>query len=464
MQSSAVAPLEAPTVPKATQSDDQALPSAPSSGTSSTAGAAFNILCTVLGTGLLQLPFGVKLFGWLGIPLLALMGCMACYTANIMGSCFGILRARQDSLGSEALLEQPCAARLITYGDLGFATFGRFGRNFVNVQMHVTLMMVATIYHLLAALNVHWLTARAGSDACEYVLGLPVSALIVAAVVWLHVFLKSLGEVAILSYINITVNCTLLVVVVAATLTHQPAEAPHRELLVPDFLSAGGAFASFGFAYGCHPVLPDVLASMKKPWEYTRMIYFCFGAALLLYLPLVTVAYATYGDGVESPVYETAQIRDLPVVRVIKAVTILPMIFAYPLVLTPPEGALERYLRIDELPFATLRRVGLRTLFVAFTTGVTVLVRTQENFGPLLDLVSACTSTFTVFVLPCVFYVKLRGVGGEGGVGRAELAFNVLVVLAAGVGAIFGTIQAIEKLSALGSDAHTNSTSAGHAC
>ena len=40
---------------------------------------------------------------------------------------------------------------------------------------------------------------------------------------------------------------------------------------------------------------------MKKPWEYTRMIYFCFGAALLLYLPLVTVAYATYGDGVERP-------------------------------------------------------------------------------------------------------------------------------------------------------------------
>ena len=60
----------------------------------------------------------------------------------------------------EALLSAPApAAPLapVTYGDIGMATFGRAGRLFVNVQMHVTLLMVATIYHLLAALNVHWL-------------------------------------------------------------------------------------------------------------------------------------------------------------------------------------------------------------------------------------------------------------------------------------------------------------------
>ena len=132
------------------------------------------------------------------------MGIAAGYTAQAIGKSFKILESRQSSqrtmlggssLGSsnidEALLDAtPAAATQPSYGDLGFATYGTFGRNFVNVQMHVTLLMVATIYHLLAALNVHWLLC----------LSLPVSALLIAGVVWLHVFLKSLGEVAILSY------------------------------------------------------------------------------------------------------------------------------------------------------------------------------------------------------------------------------------------------------------------------
>ena len=60
--------------------------------------------------------------------------------------------------------------------------------------------------------------------------------------------------------------------------------------------------------------------------------------ALALYVPLVIVAYATYGRGVQSPMYETPEISELPMMRVIKAATILPMIFTYPLVLTPPEA------------------------------------------------------------------------------------------------------------------------------
>lgn len=199
-----VTPLGDSSAPKLVLSEDGEERRSKYGGTSSTAGAAFNILCTVLGTGLLQLPYGVKQSGWLGIPLLAIMGIAAGYTASAIGKSFKILEARQSStrtvlggssLGSstvdEALLDAtPAVATPPSYGDLGFVTFGNFGRNFVNVQMHVTLLMVATIYHLLAALNVHWL----------FCISQPESALLIAAVVWFHVFLKSLGEVAILSY------------------------------------------------------------------------------------------------------------------------------------------------------------------------------------------------------------------------------------------------------------------------
>ena len=395
-----------------------------STGTSSTYGAAFNILCTVLGTGLLQLPYGVRQSGWLGVPLLTIMGLMACYTARTLGQLLEEQQRQRKASTStrlEALLDgpEPADSPMLTYGDLGALAYGEKGRNLVNVTMHVTLLMVATIYHLLAALNVHWL--------CK--IDLVPSALIVAAVIWLHVFIKSLGELAILSYANITINFILLIVVIWETLSHPPAMPAQHDLIVHNAMSVGGAFASFGFAYGCHPVLPDVLASMKKPGEYGTMIYACFAAALALYLPLVCIAYNQYGHEVQSPMYETPEISELPVMRVIKAVTIFPMVFTYPLVLTPPEAALERALRVDERPSPTLFRIGLRSMFVVFTTvrrysvrtdakmlqreycppfmipsashladvrscpnrwqGVTILVKSKENFGPLVDLVSS---------------------------------------------------------------------------
>ena len=59
-------------------------------------------------------------------------------------------------------------------------------------------------------------------------------------------------------------------VVITETLSHKPPEPAQHEIIVSDVMSVGGAFASFGFAYGCHPVLPDVIASMKKPWQVGR--------------------------------------------------------------------------------------------------------------------------------------------------------------------------------------------------
>lgn len=88
-------------------------------------------------------------------------------------------------------------------------------------------------------------------------------------------------------------------------------------------------------------------------------------------------------------------------------------------------------------------RIVLRSAFVLFSTGVALLVRSPKRFGPFLDLVSACTSTFTVFILPSVFYMKLQGIQR---LHRAELAWNVLIIFVSLFGAVFGSIDAIEAL------------------
>lgn len=63
--------------------------------------------------------------------------------------------------------------------------------------------------------------------------------------------------------------------------------------------------------------------------------------------------------------------------------------------------------------------------------------------GARTEQVSAFTSTFTVFILPCIFHVKLAGFHR---LSTLELLWNAAIILLASIGAVFGTISALEKL------------------
>jgi len=476
---------------------------------SSSLGAAFNILCTVVGTGLLQLPHGIAQSGWLGVMLLTLMASMACYTAYIIVRCFDHMKPQplRDGLMASGPTDD-WSARAFTYADIGQAAFGRAGAWFVSIQMHLTLTLVGTIYQLLAAHNLHDLIAPEADQGSGSDLGWltpQVCVLIVGAVVSLHVFLKTLSEVAVLSYFNIAVNAALTAIVLYESAIRPPQVPPkHRLLVTDDLLSLGGAFASFGFAFGVHPVLPSVYATMAKPSQYGWMIVLSFVGVMCFYLPMCMVGYGVYGESVATVIYDTPEMHGSAAVQAVIALITVHLLCSYPIVLNPPERALEALWECNEaaaapsvrasgsgaretasaqqlpsvvaarqrsasvaaswisLPIGDwagentqktsvvtkirqselMLRVILRLGFVAFTTAVSLAVPI-DRFGPFLNLVSAFTSTFTVFILPCVFYVKLAGVHN---LSVLELAWNVCILILSIVGATFGTIDAAKSL------------------
>ena len=116
-----------------------------------TASAFASVLCTVVGTGLLQLPKGCAQSGWIGVGLLTLLGIMATYTARIIPLSLDLIRQRRP----HALLGGASCAAAQTYGDIGEAAFGKRGRWFVTAQQHIAQVMVATIQHLLACFTLH---------------------------------------------------------------------------------------------------------------------------------------------------------------------------------------------------------------------------------------------------------------------------------------------------------------------
>lgn len=402
--------------------------------TSSSFGAGFNVVCCIVGAGLLQLPWGVSQSGWVGVPILILMCVMATYTGDILIKCLDIGNAM---LGSNGKAES--SSPMETYGDIGEAAFGKLGRWIVNVQMHLTLTLVATVYNLIAGLNLmdvfssaEWLTPE-------------LAIIIVAGVLWFHVFLKTLGEVAIVSAFNFAITLVLLVVVIAEAILHEPSHPVEHIIINSDATKLGGAFASFAFAFGVHPILPTVYRSMRKPKQYRTMFASALVVVMLFYLPMVFVCYGIYGNEVKSPIYDTLELRENVVMKVVVALLTVHVIAGYAIVINPVELALEAAVGVDDRKHQLLWRVGLRSLFVVFSCCVSVVMRT--HFPPLLELVSSFTSTFTQFILPCAFYIKIS-LKANLRIGIPEIMWNILIIAIAVFGSVFGFIGAIKDIAA----------------
>jgi hypothetical protein len=82
----------------------------------------------------LQLPYAINQSGWIGIPMLVVLAVMATYTAIVLIRCIDRVHAT-------------------TYGDVGKAAMGMFGRIIVEIMIHLTLVGVATVYLILAGMS-----------------------------------------------------------------------------------------------------------------------------------------------------------------------------------------------------------------------------------------------------------------------------------------------------------------------
>mmetsp|Transcript_84405 Transcript_84405/g.212920 ORF Transcript_84405/g.212920 Transcript_84405/m.212920 type:complete len:435 (+) Transcript_84405:51-1355(+) len=409
--------------------------------TSSTLGAAFNVFCAVVGTGLLQASYGAAQTGWIGIAMLIVMGIMACYTAVVLIRCIELADKIQQSSAGDGVekIEARKGFCVETYGDIGEAACGKSARLFVDVQNHLTLVGVGTIYNLLGGLNL----ATIAPEEWEW-MTVDVAIALTSSVMWFHVFLKTMGEVGLVSAFNAAATLTLAIVVIMESLRHPPVERSHTSIVVPDLMKLGGGFASFAMAYGVHNVLPTIYGTMKSPREYEPMIKSTFVAIVAVTLPVMCVGYAVYGDVVCSPIYKTADLARSPMVRVMILLITLHLVGAYAIVLNPTELAVESAFRVEHRRCQLLWRICLRTMVVLFTCGTSMLLK--AHFPPFLELTAAVTVTSTVFVLPCIFYARLSQMAGTP-LSMLELAWNALIIAVAILGAGFGVICAVQDLT-----------------
>lgn len=291
----------------------------------------FNIMCTMAGTGILQLPYTLKQGGWVSIGLVIIIAAMTNTTGKWLIRC---LYTREWKEGANdaihgALLEPP--RRLKNYPAIGAAAYGEKGRVLVQVFHKATLLGVTTIFLILSA---KFLMEGIGGGGEGMLPSLGTSAdistwqtrwtLISACLVLIPVVtLRTLNEIAPLAAFGMLASmlCVLEVVVFSVLLYPVTAHtAELNNLPVPESFSAAGtgntpvghenfaatdfpsAFAAITLSFGGHAVFPSIESHARSPGSFVRAFNTAYVTLVVMYILTAGFGYYTFGQITYSPI------------------------------------------------------------------------------------------------------------------------------------------------------------------
>jgi amino acid permease len=247
-------------------------------------------------------------------------------------------------------------------------------------------------------------------------------------------------------------------VIIVCSAMYPNTEATH-EVLNPS-QSLAFAFATFTFAFGGHSTFPTIQDEMRTKREFKRVFDWAFALMVLLYLPVCAVGYYAFGSGTMSPILDNLLAVDSLATRIASQIAtvaitlhlwfVIPLLMN-PVVLTTERSVNERLARgmglsvedaEDDYGFGIPQRTQLlvrvvnRLLMCMITTGIAIAL---PSFGNFMAFIGATSVACTVFVLPCVFYMKIFWHR----IGTLELIWICMVLLTACFASAVGVYSAI---------------------
>ena len=488
--------------------EQQTLPGGKSEGHGTTALATwFSVVCTMAGTGILQLPYTLKQGGWVCVALICLCGAVTNYTGKALVRC---LYSTDDG------------RRLDGYAAIGGAAYGRPGRVVVHVFHKATLFGVTTIFLILAAKFLtegvggggEGLVASLGNDAAHW--GRVWTAVSAGLLLLPVVGLDTIAEIAPLSALGMLASLLTVLVVTCFSIGLAPltlgSVAAGVPGIVPDgaaaaaaaaaaignftgvahsFSNAGSfpsAFSAITLSFGGHAVFPSIEAHMAQPAQFAPVLDYAYVALMAMYLLTAVVGYWAFGDLTYSPI-----LCNLPrgpaagwqgeLVCVTKLVVAFHVLTAYPILMSALVNELEALLGIssggggggggkgkgkgkglllaeedeeeeEEEEEEHVEGAGAcgvskaamqRALLRTSCVSLTAIIALYCPYFPeFMTLVGAACLTMIVFVLPVVFSWKLRGAG----MGVGEKVFGWLIIAIGAFGGGIGCVQAVRDIAA----------------
>ncbi|KAJ2725662.1 hypothetical protein GGI07_001162 [Coemansia sp. Benny D115] len=385
-----------------------------------------NVVCIIIGTGCLQIPYAFSKTGWIGIIIVVLSAFIGGYT--------GVLTIR-------CLYHRP-GERLHSFPQIGRAAFGKYGQWATQFFNYLYSLGTTCLYIILSGQFIFQLVSTLGVNVTQ-----KVWMILVAIIIWIPVaILKEMSEAAIMAIFGLLASIVvILVATIMSIISPYAVMNPADPLPAHDVAIGIGvpvALSSIVFSYSGSVVYPHVEAAMKKPKQWPSVIYTSMGFCAAAYLLIGVAGYWAYGDQVVSPVLDS--IPTGAPATIAKIMITLHVIIAAPIML------LSFYLEIENMWQITPERLGkkreftvrlvYRSVVVAIVCAISLAI---PYFSDFLGLISSIACVTMYAILPIVCYLKLYGLRIAP---WYEKIWMGIVLIIGTVASIWGSVDSIKSL------------------
>ncbi|KAL2345341.1 hypothetical protein Fmac_006626 [Flemingia macrophylla] len=384
-----------------------------------------NIIVTVVGTGVLGLPFAFRIAGWLAGSLgIAIVGLSTYYCMLLLVMC------REKMASEEPLAEQR------TYGDLGYRSFGNLGRYVTEVIIVVAQCAGSIAYFVFIGQNLHSVFQCQGLSLAFFIF------MLVPLEIGLS-WIRRLSALAPFSIFADVCNVLAMGIVVKGDIQKAVEEGFSFRQRTAITSNIGGLPFAAGMAIFCFEGFGMTLAlenSMQERHKFPRLLAQTFGGITLVYILFGFCGYMAYGE-------DTRDVVTLNLPRNWSSLTVqvglcMGLAFTLPTMLHPINEIVEGKLKIirrNNNDSTGLGNIGIFISRAIVVIGLAVIASFVPEFGVFASFVGSTLCAMISFVLPATFHLKIFG----SSLPIWQMASDSIVLLSGLFFAVYGTYNAI---------------------
>ncbi|KAJ2908170.1 hypothetical protein GGI21_003154, partial [Coemansia aciculifera] len=385
-----------------------------------------NVVCIIIGTGCLQIPYAFAKSGWIGVAIVVLSAFIGGYTGVLTIKC----------------LYYQAGQRLHSFPQIGRAAFGKYGQYATQFFNYLYSLGTTCLYIILAGQFIFQLLSTLGVGVTK-----KVWMILVTLIIWIPVaLLKEMSEAAIMAIFGLLASviviavATIMSIAQPYTKMHPTEPAPGTDIAIA--IGIPVAMSSIVFSYSGSVVYPHVEASMKKPKQWPNVVYTAMGFCAVAYLLIGVSGYWAYGSDVVSPVLDS--IPTGAPATIAKIMITLHVMIAAPIMLLTFFLEVELAWKINAERLGKKREFTVRLIYRSVVVGLVCAVALAiPYFSDFLGLISsiACVTMFAI--LPIVCYLKLYG---HRIAPWYEKIWMAIVLIIGIVASIWGSVDSVKSL------------------
>lgn len=355
--------------------------------------AGWNVTNLIQGTGILGVPYAVRMGGWAAVAANALIALLCCYTGKLLIEC---LYEKSKSTGKVKRVR-------INYPEVGEAVWPGWGNRIVSLVQFIEmyggvityLVLLGTIFsdilHKIAPFDIYtW----SSISAC---VALPTF------------FIRRVSVIAWISMISVFALMSSILTIIIYSITEYK-DMSIDNIPAFDIKTFPVGFGVIVFSYTAHAVFPGVEGSMKHPEQYPMMMNVAFLLAAVVKVAFGLLPVLRFGEGTEQAI--TVNLKTSQAFYILANALVVTNVFtAFPIVSYIVLETFDNQI----LPyFPHLHKdsryhwfwiILSRPLVLTFGLLMAIVV---PHFGLFMGLVGSFTGTCLCFVFPCLFHMVLK--------------------------------------------------------